>query len=229
MVAFLIIFIFLSIFQVKLFNKLTPLEEGTLKDRITALCDETGYPAKKVCVSDDSKRSTKANAFFTGFGRNRIIVLSDNLIRDYTEDEILCVTAHEIGHAKGKHLPRRFGLMLIPLIFMLVLAYFVVNSEATSLAFGFSEINVAFAFFIAAPILTPFMPFLMMPMQLLSKKHEYESDSYALKYVAKEPCVSMIKKIARLNYANLTPHPIVVKLFHSHPTISQRVTAFEKN
>jgi STE24 endopeptidase len=227
MAAFMLFMVLLSPLLLRVFNKLTLLEDGALKDRATALCEAIGYPAKRIFVMDTSKRTTKANAGFSGFGKKRVMVLSDNLIEKFTEDEVISVIAHEIAHSKKRHIFRQTPLRFLSFALILGIAYFVVNSEAMSQAFGFDEINAAFGLFITMAIASPVFILLSVPMQSLSRKHEYEADVFSVRYAGKEAAVSAMKKIGRVNYANLTPHPFVVKLTYSHPTLSQRIGAME--
>lgn len=226
--GFIMIYIFFSSLFIRIFNKLTPMEEGSLKDKVVALCKEIGYPVKRIFVIDGSRRSTKANAFATGFGKGRTIALYDTLIEKFTEDEVLCVTAHELGHAKKRHILKMMPFFLIGFVMLLALAYFVVNSEAVALAFGFTEINPAFGMFIMMVIFSPIMLLFMIPLTAFMRRNEFEADSFEVKYVGKDPAISAMKKIGRVNYANLTPHPLVVKLTYSHPPIDQRIRAMEE-
>ena len=225
--AFLVFFIFLSPVLTRIFNKLTPLEEGQLKDRVMALSRDADFPVKRVYVVDGSRRTTKANAFFSGLGKSRFIGLYDNLINDFTEDEVIYVLGHEIGHAKKKHIRRRLPLLLLIAVPVLAMAYFVVNSEAVSLAFGFSQLNVAFGMYIGLTLSMPFFVLLQWPSSMLSRKHEYEADAFGAQYTSPEAGITATKKLARLNYANLTPHPFVVSMMYSHPPTNMRVEALE--
>ncbi|MCL2405235.1 MAG: M48 family metallopeptidase [Defluviitaleaceae bacterium] len=225
--AFIVIFIFIRPVTIRIFNKLTPLEEGPLKERVMALSREADFPVMRVYSVDGSKRTTKANAFFSGLGKSRFIGLYDNLINDYSEDEVIYVLGHEIGHAKKKHIRRRLPLMLLVALPILALAYFVVNTESVSLAFGFYELNVAFGLYIGMALAAPFIMFLQWPFTALSRKHEYEADAYGIQFTGSEPGITAMKKMSRLNYANLTPHPFVVTMTYSHPPISQRIAAME--
>jgi len=223
--AFAVIFICLRPIIIRAFYKLTPLEDGPLKDRVIALSQEADFPVKRVYVADGSRRTTKVNAFFSGFGKSRFIGLYDNLINEMTEDEVIYVLGHEIGHAKKKHMRRRMPMMLLIALPVLAIAYFVVNSEAVSLAFGFGELNVAFGMYIGMALSMPFIVLLQWPSSFLSRKHEYEADAFGAQFTGSEVGVTATKKLGRSHYANLTPHPFVVSMTYSHPPINRRVEA----
>ena len=229
LVAFVFLLLFSSILQLRLFYKFTPLEEGSLRTRAEELATKIGFPIKRILVLDASKRSTKSNAFFTGLGRTKTIGLFDTLLENFTEDEILAILAHEMGHAKEKHGVKRVGLMILSFIAVLAIAFFVVNYDGASLAFGFTAANDAFAMFITVILVTPFMVIMGIPSSALSRKHEHEADAYEVKYVGREAAISAIKKLYAKDYGNLTPHPFVVLTSYSHPTLSQRISAMESN
>ena len=225
--AIVVALLFLSPLLIRVFNKLTPLEDGPLKDRVMALSREADFPIKRIFVVDGSKRTTKSNAFLTGFGKSRTVGLYDNLIKDFTEDEVMFVLAHEIGHNKKKHVRRRIPLIFLNFMPILTLAFFVVNWEAISLAFGFYELNVAFGLFIGMILSGPFLMLLQWPSNALSRIHEYEADAYGVKFTGVEPGISSMKKLGQLNFSNLTPHPFVVRVGYSHPPLCQRIAAME--
>ena len=228
LIVFVVLLLFSSILQMRLFYKFTPLEDGSLRTRTEELAKTIGFPIKRILVLNASKRSTKSNAFFTGFGKTKTIGLFDTLIEKCTEDEVLAILAHEMGHAKKKHLFKSIPLILAQFIIILAVAYFVVNAEAMSVAFGFSGVNIAFGMFIAMIVAMPIFMFMGIPSSILSRKHEYEADTYEVKYVGKEAAISAIKRMYATDYGNLTPHPLVVKLSYSHPPLSQRVKAMEE-
>jgi len=224
-VAVAVLFMLLSPFFIRVFNKLTPLEDGPLKERVMALSREADFPVSRVFSVDGSKRTTKSNAFLTGFSKSRTIGLYDNLINDFTEDEIAYVLGHEIGHSKMKHILRRIPLMCLNFLPVLALAFFVVNAEGVSLAFGFYELNVAFGLYIGIALSMPFLILLSWPSSMMSRVHEYEADAFGVRFTGKEAGVSALKKLGRLNFANLTPHPFVVAVMYSHPPLCKRVEA----
>jgi len=221
--AFVIIMFFFNHAFSKLFNKFTPVEDGALKNKILALADATGYPVKRVLVMDGSKRSTRLNAYFTGFGKSKTIVLYDTLVEKMEEDEVVAVLAHEIGHAKHRHTLKGIPFSVLMIAALLFIAQFFVSREAVSLAFGFEEMNIAFGLYISLLIAIPLLLPANLPLNSLMRKFERDADVYAAKYAGADNLISALKKLARENFSNLTPHPLVVKLTHGHPTISQRV------
>ena len=208
----------------KLFNQFAPLDDGSLKDKIFVLAKEADYPIVRILVMDGSKRSTKLNAYFTGFGKSKTIVLFDTLLEKMDEEEILAVLAHEIGHAKHKHTLRGIPIAVMLAAAMLYIAQFFVGQPSISIAFGFQDVpNVAFGLYISLFIASPLLLVANLPLTARMRKFEYVADAYAAQYAGADPMISALKKLARENFSNLTPHPLVVKLTHSHPTISQRV------
>ena len=227
LLVFMLLMLFSQILQMRLFYKFTPLEEGSLRTRAEELAKTIGFPIKRILVLNASKRSTKSNAFFTGIGKTKTIGLFDTLLENFTEDEVLAILAHEIGHAKEKHLLKRMPLQFLIFAIILGAAYFIVNAEAISLAFGFTGLNIAFGMFATMIVVMPLFMVLGIPASAVSRKCEYEADAYEIKYVGKEHAVSAIKKLYAKDYGNLTPHPLVVKMTYSHPPLSQRVAAME--
>ena len=227
-ILFVLIVQFIGIYIMKLFNKFTPMEDGSLKDKIISLTEKTNYPVKRVFVVDGSKRSTKLNAFFTGYGRNRTIGLYDTLIEKLTEEEIIGVLAHEIGHAKKKHMIKRMPFTFLTLACIFIFSYFIFNQANISEAFGFTDLNVGFSLFICLILFGPISILLNIPSSYISRKHEFEADAFEAEHAGKEHAVSALKKLAKENYANLTPHPFVVNTTYSHPTISDRIQKIEK-
>jgi len=220
---------FLSPLLVRIFNKLTPLEDGPLKDRINALASQTGYKFKGIYTVDASRRSTKLNAFAAGFGKTKTIGLYDTLIEKMPEDEVIAVLAHEIGHAKKGHVLKSMPLSLLYAALMLAAAYFVLTQPAVSQAFGFEGANMAFGMYVLSIMLAPVMLLLQIPSNALSRKHEYEADRMGSQLAGAPAMASSLKTLYRESFGNLTPHPFVVMLEYSHPPLSQRLDAIEKN
>jgi len=212
---------------VPLFNKLSPLEEGTLKDKIEALATATGYDLEKISVMNASKRTTKINAYFSGLGKVKRIVLFDTLLEKCNDDEIISVLAHEIGHNKMKHTL----YSLIQVIFMLstyAAVLMLVTNKEFSMAFGFADTNFGFSLILFGVLMSPIGIVIKLLMSFLSRRHEYQADAYAIMYSNADTMVSVLKKLSKENFANLTPHPIYVKLTYSHPPISDRIKAIKK-
>jgi len=227
LVAIMLFIVFFAHFFSKIFNKFTPIDEGSLKEKIDALAAKTDFPVKRVFSMDASRRSTKLNAYFTGFGRNRTIVLYDTLIETMDEDEVISVLAHEIGHAKKRHtlvsMPLAFGIVAL----LLLGAFFVVNQVPISTAFGFYELNIAFNIFVLMIFASPVMMLIQIPRNIISRRFEYAADAYEASHTGKKTAISALKKLYREDYGNLTPHPLVVLLRHSHPTLTQRIVGIE--
>lgn len=206
-----------------LFNKLTPLPESDLKARLLALGDRTGFRAAAIQVMDGSKRSGHSNAFFTGFGRFRRIVLFDTLIAQLTPEELEAVLAHEIGHYRRGHIPK---MLLVSAAMLLggfgVLAW-LAQSAWFNPAFGFPPGELAPAFLLFG-LLSGLVTFWFSPvMNFFSRKHEYEADAFARDAVGGAgPMLGALRKLAQKNLSNLTPHPWYSAFFYSHPTLIER-------
>jgi len=208
--------------------KLTPLNAGELRDKIEALAKTTGYRLKGIYMVNASKRSTKLNAFATGFGKTRTIGLFDTLVDKLTPEEIVAVLAHEIGHAKKHHILKNTPLALLQFGIILVAAYFIITMPEASQAFGFADTNTAFGIYVMFILISPLMLVLQIPANAVSRRHEYEADAYEKEHSGGEVAISAIKKLYRESFGNLTPHPFVVMMEYSHPTLTQRVAAFER-
>jgi len=218
----------LSPFIIRLYYKLTPLEDGSLKDRINALAEKHNFRIKNIYRVDASKRTTKLNAFATGFGKTKTIGMFDTLLEKMTEDEVVGIVAHEIGHAKHNHTMKGIPLSIIAFIIMLTGAFFIFTNPSFAQAFGFQYENIAFGVVILTVFISPINLILSIPAMAQSRKHEIEADTLFCETVGSEVSISAIKKGVRENFGNLTPHPLVVKLKHRHPTASQRIAYFEK-
>lgn len=227
--AFLVLMVFLQPVFTRIFNKLTPLEDGELRTRLTELLTKNGCSVRQISVSDGSKRSTKANAYFGGFGKMKTIVLYDTLLEQMTEDEIVAVFAHEMGHNKHKDTLKLLGINVINVLMIAVSLWAVVSLPEIYKDFGFDGVNYGFAFVLAGSVCLAFIsPFIGLFASGLSRKFEYAADKFAADNGYGEALISGLKKLAKNNFACLTPHPVVVALTYSHPTISQRVEALEK-
>lgn len=227
LLAFQIFILFISPLMIRVFYKLTPLEDGSLKDKIQAMAVKTGYKFKAIYKVDASKRSTKLNAFAAGFGKTKTIGLFDTMLEKMTEEEILFVLAHEIGHAKKGHILKSAPLSLGAFGLMLAAAYFIVTLPEVSQAFGFAGANIAFGIFIVGILLAPVMQILQIPSNFLSRKNEYEADAYGKELTNAETGTAALKTLYREALGNLTPHPFVVMMEYSHPPLTDRVAAIE--
>ena len=209
-------------------NKFTPLEEGELKDRLLELLTKHGYTVKAIEVMDASRRTTKLNAYFTGFGKLKTIVLYDNLINAMTTDEICSVFAHELGHGLNRDVLKgqimNFGNLLI----MSLIVWGAVSVPALYTAFGFGEVNYGFAYILLSAGLGLVQPLTSLVMNARSRKAEYRADEQAVKEGYGEAMVSALKKLARENFAHLAPSRINVVLEYSHPPLGERINAIQK-
>lgn len=208
---------------IRFFNKLSPLPEGELKESIYALTEKTGYGVKQISVMDASKRSSRLNAFFSGFGKFKHIVLYDTLIEKCSVDQVTSVLAHEIGHAKHKDVARGYLISIFQMAVFLVILTFFLSSDLIAQTFGFTEIHMGFALIIFSLLMEPIGILMGIPLSALSRKAEYRADAYAAQCTKPQAMIGALKILARENFANLTPHPFVVKMSYSHPPISQRI------
>ena len=230
LIAFQLFISFISPLLIRVIYKLTPLEDGELKEKIKALADKTGYKLKGIYMVDASKRSTKLNAFATGFGKTKTIGLFDTLVEKMTADEIIAVLAHEIGHIKLRHILKRVPLSLISLAIMTLAAYFVVTMPQVSQAFGFADANVVFGVYVLFIMLSPIDRILDIPGNALSRKHEYEADAFARDFSSSQTDIAeALKKMYKEDLGNLTPHPFVVMMEYTHPPLHQRLAALQKD
>ncbi len=211
-----------------LFNKLTPLEEGELRAAIQAYCDKVGFRLDNLFVMDGSKRSAKANAFFSGLGSRKKIVLYDTLIEKHTTEELVAVLAHEIGHYKKKHTLWSVLLSILQVGLMLfIFSLFIGNTELCK-ALGVEEESFHISILAFSMLYAPLSMILGIGMNMLSRKNEYEADAYAKATYNGEALQSALKKLSVNNLSNLNPHPLNVFIGYSHPTLLQRLEALEK-
>ena len=213
---------------VPLFNKQTPLSNGSLKNKIEDYAKKVGFKLDKIVVIDGSKRSTKANAYFSGFGSEKRVTLFDTLIMDLEEEEIVAVLAHEVGHYKRKHI--LFNLIISILIMgftFWLLSLFIGNpilSEALNVASPSFHIGL-----IAFGILySPISELTGLIMNFISRIFEYQADNYAKETFDAAPLISGLKKLNKNSLSNLTPHPAYVFVYYSHPTLLQRYHNMKK-
>jgi STE24 endopeptidase len=209
-----------------LFNKLTPLPEGDLRTRLLALGDRTGFRAQTIEVIDGSKRSGHSNAYFTGFGRFRRIVLFDTLIAQLTPEELEAVLAHEIGHYRRGHIPKMIMLSAIMMFAGFAAVAWLAHSAWFNPAFGFPAGELAPSFLLFG-LLSGVVTFWFSPlMNLLSRKYEYEADAFARDAMGgPAPMVGALRKLAQKNLTNLTPHRWFSRFYYSHPTLVEREEA----
>ncbi len=224
--------IFMAMFYsnliVPLFNKQTPLEEGELRNAIQKFATKVGFKLDNIFVIDGSKRSTKANAYFTGLGAKKRIVLYDTLIKDMEIDELVAVLAHEIGHYKKKHVIQGLLLSLIQTGVVLFIFSLLINSPQLSRALGVAEPNFHIGLVAFGVLYSPVSFVLGIFMNVLSRKNEYQADAFAAENYKPEALASALKKLSVKNLSNLTPHPKYVFFHYSHPTLLQRLAHLKR-
>ena len=229
MTLLLLGFSFLYPFFSRIFNKFTPLEDGELKEKITGLLEKNGYKVRAIQVMDASKRSTKSNAHFTGFGKMKTIVLYDTLVQSMTTDEICAVFAHEMSHGLHKDTLKNQILSFVQMLILGVLAWLTLRSPEIFQSFGFDTVNYGFAIFLIMGVeFALIAPLFGLLVNWFSRKAEYRADAQAVKEGYGASLVSALKKLAKENFADLSPHPLLVKLDYSQPTLSQRIDAIER-
>jgi STE24 endopeptidase len=213
---------------VPLFNKQTPLEEGSLRDKIESYAKSVGFKLDNIFVIDGSKRSTKANAYFSGFGSQKRITLYDTLIKDLEEEEIVAVLAHEVGHYKHKHIIYNLGISIALTGLTLWLLSIFINSPLLSEALGVKEVSFHIGLVAFGLLYSPISTFTGFVMNILSRKFEYQADNYAKNTYKATHLIHALKRLTQKSLSNLTPHPLYVAVNYSHPSLLQRVNNLEK-
>lgn len=209
-----------------IFNKFIPLEEGELKKSIEDYAGSQQFKMKGVFTMDGSKRSTKTNAFFTGFGKFRRIVLYDTLIEKHTVEELVSVLAHEMGHYKKKHIFKTIILSILTTGVMFYILSLFINNKELFAAFQMQETSIYASLFFFGFLYTPIDMIISVFGSIISRKHEYQADAYVVETYAKsESMIQALKKLSTENLSNLTPHPLKVFLSYSHPPILERIKA----
>lgn len=219
---------FYSQLIVPLFNKQTPLQEGSLRDKIQAFAGKVGFKLDNIYVIDGSKRSTKANAYFTGLGPKKRVVLYDTLIDELTEEEIVAVLAHEIGHYKKRHTLRSMVVSVIQMGVLFWLFSLCVNNAALSEALGGDRAYFQLGLIAFAILYPPVNLILGIGMNVWSRSNEYEADAFAARYYEGDYLVSGLKKISVKSLSNLTPHPLYEYIYYSHPSLLKRIDAIKR-
>ncbi|WP_040279040.1 M48 family metallopeptidase [Psychroserpens damuponensis] len=219
--------IFMNMFYSKLivplFNKQTPLEDGTLRNKISAYATSVGFNLDKIFIIDGSKRSTKANAYFSGFGSEKRVTLFDTLVKELDDEEIVAVLAHEVGHYKKKHII--FNLVAsiaLTGLTLFVLSVFISNPLLSN-ALGVKIPSFHVGMIAFGLLYSPISEVTGLIMNQLSRKFEYQADDYAKTTYKGEPLISSLKKLSKNSLSNLTPHPAYVFMHYSHPTLLERV------
>jgi STE24 endopeptidase len=225
--------IFMNMFYarliVPLFNKQTPLEAGDLRDKISEYAKTVGFKLEKIFVIDGSKRSTKANAYFSGFGSEKRVTLYDTLINDLDDEEIVAVLAHEVGHYKKKHII--FNLItsiLLTGLTLYILSLFISNPLLSN-ALGVEIPSFHIGLIAFGLLYFPISEITGLIMNWFSRKFEYQADDYAKKTFKPEPLITSLKKLSKNSLSNLTPHKAYVFMHYSHPTLLDRIKNLKLN
>jgi STE24 endopeptidase len=222
----LVMIVVAPIWILPLFNKFTPLPGGTLRDRLLALGRRTGFHAQSIQVMDGSKRSRHSNAFFTGFGRFRRIVLFDTLIQHLAEIELEAVLAHEIGHYKRKHIPKMLAAGATSLFAGFCIVGWLARQSWFYDAFGFPAGSIVPALLLFGLLGGVFSFWLSPISNLWSRRYEYQADAYASATMGEpDSLIAALRKLTESNLSNLTPHPLYSGFYYSHPTLVERVAA----
>jgi STE24 endopeptidase len=209
-----------------LFNDFEPLEEGDLRESILSYADSVDFPVDEVYVMDGSRRSNKANAFFTGFGANRRIVLFDTLVEELSVDELLTVVAHEMGHYKLHHIPQRIAISVVHTGALFLLLSIFLQVEGLFQAFYVDQPAVYTGLIFFGLLYSPADLLLSLPLNAWSRHHEFQADRFAVDTTGRgEMLINGLKGLAETNLSNLTPHPLTVALDYSHPPLIERIDA----
>ncbi len=211
-----------------LFNKMTPLEEGELRREIMGCADRLGFPLAEISVMDGSRRSTKANAFFTGIGGTKRVVLYDTLVKNHTTEELVAVLAHEIGHYKLRHIVQHIAAAILNIGIFLFLAQWLIGRPELYEAFGVSRHSIYAGLALFLVLYGPLSRVLGILRGAQSRKHEFAADRFAAEATGLPRALGeALKKLSRNNLGNLAPHRLHVVLYHSHPPVLERVRALE--
>ena len=231
-IAFTAVMVFMSAFYTSiilpLFNKLEPLENGELRTKISEYCNKTGFGLTDVLVMDGSKRSNRANAFFSGIGGRKKIVLFDTLIKNHTIPELVSVLAHETGHYKLRHTLTGLIMSVFHMGLMLfIFSFFLENAEVHHV-FGGSYATLELGLLAFGILYSPVSIIISVLMNMMSRKHEFEADAYAARTSNPEAMKEALKKLSVMNLSNLDPHPAYVFFYYSHPPLLARIRAIDK-
>ncbi len=226
--CFTLLISFLYPYLSRVGNKFTPLEDGELKEALMALLTRHGYQVKSIEVMDASRRTTKLNAYFTGFGKLKTIVLYDNLVAAMSTEEICAVFAHELGHGLHRDVLKRQTMNMGNILLMAVVVWLSVRFPGLHRAFGFEAVNYGFANILTGIFLGLVTPLTGMAMSAYSRFAEYRADRQAVAEGYGPAMITALKKLARENFSHLAPSPAYVVLEYSHPPLSQRIAAVEK-
>jgi len=225
--AFFILFMnmFYTSLILPLFNKLTPLQDGELKSAIQAFSTKVNFPLDNIFVIDGSKRSNKANAFFSGIGRKKKIVLYDTLIEKHTTEELVAVLAHEVGHFKKRHIVWGLVLSIVQIVFTLFILSLMIYNENVSVALGSDSLSIPLNLIAFTILFSPISGVTGLLMSMYSRKNEFEADAYARATYSGPALMKALKTLSVDSLSNLYPHPLYVFFHYSHPPLLSRLRA----
>ena len=213
----------------KIYNKFASLEEGELRDALIQMLESHHYHVRDIKVMDASRRTSKSNAYFTGFGKSKTIVLYDNLLRTMTKEQILAIFAHEMGHGLHKDTLKNALVSLCQIILIVVLAWLLLKFPEIYHDFGFSRVDYGLAIVLLLSVLLPIVTtFVSLAQRAISRKAEFRADKQAVEEGYGDYLVSALKTLFRESLGDLNPHPLVVKLSYTHPTLLERVRHIER-
>ena len=210
-----------------MFNTLTPLQDGELKNMIEMFAKKINFPLDSIFIIDGSKRSNKSNAFFSGIGKKKKIVLYDTLIQNHSTEELVAVLAHEVGHFKKKHIIWGFVLSIIQIVFTLFVLSLMVFNENISYALGGSQLGIHLNLLAFGILFSPISAITSLFMNMYSRKNEFEADAYAKETYDGNALANALKKLSVDTLSNLYPHPLYVFFHYSHPPLLKRLKALK--
>lgn len=225
----LIMNLFFTSWILPLFNKLIPLENNSLKESILRYSQKINFPVENILIMDGSKRSSKANAFFSGFGKKKKIVLFDTLIKNHTENELVAILAHEAGHYKKKHIQKSMIFSVLYSGLVLFLLSYIIDKPELSLALGSSKPSIYLGLIVFGILYSPISFVIGIMTNYFSRKNEFEADRFAKDTFNGKDLQTALKKLSVNNLSNLFPHPWLVFFNYSHPTLLQRLNSLDNN
>lgn len=219
--------LFYSSLIVPLFNRQTPLEEGELRSKLNELAFNTGFSVSNIYVIDGSKRSSRSNAYFSGFGSRKRIVLYDTLIQNHTADEIMAVVAHEIGHYRKRHILKGLIFSVLQTGLILFLFSLIIDNQLIYKALGSERMSFHLGLIVFFVLYSPFSAIISLGGNYISRQHEFEADYFAKSFTSGASLAKALRKLASENMADLTPHPLYVLFHYSHPPLADRLKRLE--
>lgn len=219
--------LFYSSLIVPLFNRQTPLEEGELRSKLNELAFNTGFSVSNIYVIDGSKRSSRSNAYFSGFGSRKRIVLYDTLIQNHTADEIMAVVAHEIGHYRKRHILKGLIFSVLQTGLILFLFSLIIDNQLIYKALGSERMSFHLGLIVFFVLYSPVSAIISLGGNYISRQHEFEADYFAKSFTSGASLAKALRKLASENMADLTPHPLYVLFHYSHPPLADRLKRLE--